>query len=205
MLVSLLLDFHLALGFSFVVSMLLGIVFPGDPFMPIYLFPRQHHGGLIVIRCKKRTAVLRAGALTGLVNFVAIIGIDLYQGELLTRGLYDLSAGFLGAVIVSMHRLGDPAVLRDRSSTSPRTSSSSNFWTPTSRCSRNWSTRAPGPTTTASSSGTWPRPPPRPSTRTRSSHGSAPTTTTSGRSRSRSTSSRTSASTRTSTIASCRR
>ena len=38
MLVSLLLDFHLALGFSFVVSILLGISFQGDPFIPLYYF-----------------------------------------------------------------------------------------------------------------------------------------------------------------------
>jgi cyclic-di-AMP phosphodiesterase PgpH len=102
MLVCLLLDFHLALGFSFVVSVLLGISFQGDPFIPIYYFLGSIVAALSVIQCKKRTAVLKAGALTMLVNLLVISGIDFYQGGLLTRGLYDLAAGFLGAVGVTM-------------------------------------------------------------------------------------------------------
>ena len=102
MLVSLLLDFHLALGFSFIVSILLGISFQGDPLIPLYYFQGSIVAALSVIQCKKRTAVLRAGAWTALVNIIAIAGIDLYRGELLTRGLYDMSAGFLGAIAVAM-------------------------------------------------------------------------------------------------------
>ncbi len=102
MLVSLLLDFHLALGLSFVVSVLLGISFEGDPFIPIYYFLGSIVAALSVIQCKKRTAVLKAGALTMLVNLLVIFGIDLYQGELMMRIWYDLSAGFLGAVGVTM-------------------------------------------------------------------------------------------------------
>ncbi len=102
MLVSLLLDFHLALGFSFVVSILLGISFQGDPFIPVYYFLGSIVAALSVVQCKKRTAVLKAGALTGLVSLVVIAGIDLHRGELMTRGTYDLSAGFLGAIFVTM-------------------------------------------------------------------------------------------------------
>jgi len=102
MLVCLLFDFHLALGFAFVVSILLGILFQGDPFMPIYYFLGSIMAALSVIHCKKRTAVMRAGAFTGLINLVTILSIDLYKGDLLTRGINDLSAGFLGAVLISM-------------------------------------------------------------------------------------------------------
>jgi len=102
MLTSLLLDFHLALGFSFIVSLLFGIVFKGDPFMPIYYFLGSIVSALSVFHSKRRTAVLRAGALTGLVNVIAITGIDLYKGEFLIRGTHDLAAGFIGAVIVSI-------------------------------------------------------------------------------------------------------
>jgi putative nucleotidyltransferase with HDIG domain len=102
MLVCLLLDFHLALGFSFVVSILLGISFQGDPFIPVYYFLGSIVAALSVIQCKKRTAVLKAGALTMLVNLLVIMGIDFYQGELMTRGWYDFTAGFLGAVGVTM-------------------------------------------------------------------------------------------------------
>ena len=102
MLTGLLLDFHLALGFSFIVSILFGVVFRGDPFMPIYYFLGSIASALSVYHSKKRTAVLRAGAVTGLVNIIAIIGIDLYRGDLLVRGTHDMAAGFLSAVIVSI-------------------------------------------------------------------------------------------------------
>lgn len=102
MLACLLFDFHFALGFSFLTSMLMGILYPGDPFMPIYYFLGSIVAALAVISCKKRTALLRAGALTGLVNVLSIIAIDLYRGELLNRGMYDVSSGFMGALAVSM-------------------------------------------------------------------------------------------------------
>lgn len=102
MLTGLLLDFHLALGFSFVVSILLGISFQGDPFMPVYFFLGSIIAALKVVQFRKRTAVLKAGAFTALVNFLAIIGADLYHGELMTRGGADLMAGFLGAVTATM-------------------------------------------------------------------------------------------------------
>jgi membrane-associated HD superfamily phosphohydrolase len=101
MLTSLLLDFHLALGFSFVVSILLGILYPGEPFIPIYYFLGSIVAALSVIRCKKRTALLKAGGMTALINLLAIIGIDLYRGELWNRGAYDLAAGIVCAVAVS--------------------------------------------------------------------------------------------------------
>ncbi len=102
MLVCLLFDFHLALAFSFVVSILLGFLFQGNPFMPIYYFLGSIVAALSVIQCKKRSAVLRAGALTGLVNVITIAGIDLYKGELLSGATYDASAGFFGGLAVSM-------------------------------------------------------------------------------------------------------
>lgn len=102
MLVCLLFDFHLAMGFSFVISILLGILFQGDPFMPMYYFLGSIVASLSVIHCKKRSALLRAGALTGLINIAAIAGIDLYKGEFLARVSYDMAAGFFGALAVSM-------------------------------------------------------------------------------------------------------
>ena len=101
MLACLLLDFHLALGFSFIVSILLGILFQGDPFIPVYYFLGSIVAALSVVRCKKRTAVLKAGALTGLVGLIVIVCIDVYRGELAARGTADLGAGFLGAMAVT--------------------------------------------------------------------------------------------------------
>jgi len=102
MLVSLLLDFHLALGFSFLSSILLGILFQGDPFIPMYYFLGSVVAGLSVVQCKKRTAVLRASAKTGAVNVVAILGIDLYRGVLMTRGIEDFTSGIFGSLLVAM-------------------------------------------------------------------------------------------------------
>ncbi len=102
MLVCLLLDFHLALSFSFVVSVLLGILYQGDPFIPIYYFLGSITAALSVIHCKKRTAVLRASALIGLVNIISITGIDLFKGELASRGIYDLASGIFSVLMVSM-------------------------------------------------------------------------------------------------------
>ncbi len=102
MLVCLLFDFHLALGFSFVVSILLGFLFHGDPFMPVYYFLGSIVASLNLIHCKKRTTVLRAGAYAGFVNIVSILAIDLYQGELFSRGLFDAGAGFFGGLLAAM-------------------------------------------------------------------------------------------------------
>lgn len=102
MLASLLFDFHLALVFSFIVSVLLGVTFRGDALMPIYFFIGSIMSGLCVIQCKKRTAVLRASGLLALVSIIAVVGIDLYRGELLTRGLHDAGSAAVGALLVSM-------------------------------------------------------------------------------------------------------
>ena len=102
MLTSLLFDFHLALGFSFVISILLGIALQGDPFFPVYCFLGSIIAALKVIRCKKRTALLKAGAFTALVNILVIVCIDLYRGGLLTRWASDMTAGFVSAVLVTM-------------------------------------------------------------------------------------------------------
>jgi putative nucleotidyltransferase with HDIG domain len=102
MLASLLLDFHIALAFSFVVSILLGITFQGDPFIPVYFFLSSIVAALKVIRCKKRTALLKAGAFTALVNVLVILCIDLYHGGLMARGMEDMIAGFASAVMVTM-------------------------------------------------------------------------------------------------------
>ncbi len=102
MLMTMLFDFHLALGFSFLVSILLGLAFQRDPFIPVYFFLGSIVAALSVIQCRKRTAVLRAGGLTGLVNLVIILGIDLNRGELAIRAPYQLPAGFLGAIAVTM-------------------------------------------------------------------------------------------------------
>jgi len=102
MLVSLLLDFHLTLGFSFVVCILLGVLFRGDPLPPLFYFIGSIVAGLAVIRFKKRSAIIRAGVMVALTNMAAAACIDLYRGELLSRGWFDLGAGAFGALVATM-------------------------------------------------------------------------------------------------------
>lgn len=102
MLISLLFDFHLALAFSFAISILLGIAFPDEPLLPLYYFPCNIVAALQVIRCKKRSAVIRAGGWTILVAICMALGIDLYRGAFIARGAYDLVAACVGAISVVM-------------------------------------------------------------------------------------------------------
>ena len=102
MLTSLLLDFHLTLNFSFLISILLGVIFHADPLLPIFYFQGSIVAGLAVIHFKKRTAIVRAGALVALTNMLTVAGIDLYHGELLTRGWHDMGASMFGALVASM-------------------------------------------------------------------------------------------------------
>lgn len=101
MLVSLLLDFHITLGFTFGLSLLLGVLFHGDPFVAMYYFLGSIVSGLVVVRSKKRTAVLRAGALTALANMLMVVSIDLYRGTL-ANGWYDIAAGVIGSLTATM-------------------------------------------------------------------------------------------------------
>src|SRR3972149_1791369 len=64
MLVSLLLDFHLALVFSFIISILLGIVFHGDPCFQMHLLLVGKATWLFGASCFHGSSALRAGALT---------------------------------------------------------------------------------------------------------------------------------------------
>ncbi len=102
MLVSLLLDFHLALAFAFVSSLLMGSVFHNDPLIPFYYFATSIMAALSVIRCKKRTVVLRAGAQTAAIGFIAITAIDLSRGILLSQGSIDLTASLVGTTLTVM-------------------------------------------------------------------------------------------------------
>jgi putative nucleotidyltransferase with HDIG domain len=77
------------------------MIFSGDPFMPLYYFMGSITAALYVIRCKKRTVVIRAAAMNALMNIAVIVGIDLYRGVPLSQWPYDLGAGLLGAVVTA--------------------------------------------------------------------------------------------------------
>lgn len=64
MLVTLLFDFHTAIFFSFIVSLLSGL-WLSDAVYPLYAFVGSLTASFSVIRCKKRSALLKGGFFVG--------------------------------------------------------------------------------------------------------------------------------------------
>jgi putative nucleotidyltransferase with HDIG domain len=83
MLVTLLFDFHSAITFSFTVSLLTGYWLQ-DAFFPIYTFVASLAASFSVIRCKKRSALLRGGMYVILANICLVIIFVISRGELFT-------------------------------------------------------------------------------------------------------------------------
>ncbi len=83
MFVALLLDFHTAITFSFTVSLLAGF-WLRDAFFPIYSFVGSLTAAFGVIRCKKRSAMLRAGMYISFANLALVLIFLLSRGELFT-------------------------------------------------------------------------------------------------------------------------
>jgi len=83
MLVSLLFDFHTAITFSFTVSILAGL-WLHDASFTIYAFVGSITAAFSVIRCKKRSALLKGGSYVIAVNIFTALIILLFKGELFT-------------------------------------------------------------------------------------------------------------------------
>lgn len=83
MLVSLLFDFHTAIIFSFTVSLLTGL-WLHDASFTIYAFVGSITAAFSVIRCKKRSALLKGGSYVISVNVFTVIIILLFKDELFT-------------------------------------------------------------------------------------------------------------------------
>jgi putative nucleotidyltransferase with HDIG domain len=81
MLVSLLFDFHTAITFSFVVSLLTGL-WLHDAAFTIYAFVGSITAAFSVIRCKKRSSLLKGGAYVIAANVLTVIIMLLFKGEL---------------------------------------------------------------------------------------------------------------------------
>ena len=84
MLATLLFDFHTSITFSFTVSLLTGYWLQ-DAFFPIYTFVSSLTAAFSVIRCKKRTALLRGGLYVICVNICLVIIFLISKGELFTE------------------------------------------------------------------------------------------------------------------------
>jgi cyclic-di-AMP phosphodiesterase PgpH len=83
MLVTLLFDFHTAITFSFTISLLTGIWLQ-DPLYPVYTFAGSLTAAFSVIRCKKRSALLRGGLYIIIANITLVLILLLAQGQLFT-------------------------------------------------------------------------------------------------------------------------
>jgi putative nucleotidyltransferase with HDIG domain len=84
MLVTLLFDFHTAIFFSFIVSLLSGI-WLNDAVYPVYAFAGSLTAAFSVIRCKKRSALLKGGFYVGGANILTSVVLLLLQGNLFTE------------------------------------------------------------------------------------------------------------------------
>jgi putative nucleotidyltransferase with HDIG domain len=106
MLVALLFDFHTAITFSFTVSLLAGY-WMQDASYPIYTFVGSLTAAFSVIRCKKRSALLRGGIYVVLVNVCLVLILLLSKGSLfssatLTAVIYAVFSGVAVSAIVSL-------------------------------------------------------------------------------------------------------
>ncbi len=83
MLVTLLFDFHTAIFFSFIVSLLSGF-WLHDALYPVYAFVGSLTAAFSVIRCKKRSAILKGGFYAGAANIITAVILLLFRGQLFT-------------------------------------------------------------------------------------------------------------------------
>jgi putative nucleotidyltransferase with HDIG domain len=106
MFVSLLFDFHTAITFSFTVSLLTGLWLQ-DASFAVYAFVGSITAAFSVIRCKKRSGLLKGGGYVIAANVLMVIIILLFKGELFTvKGppsvLFASLGGMTVAAIVSL-------------------------------------------------------------------------------------------------------
>lgn len=106
MLVTLLFDFHTAITFSFTISLLTGF-WLHDASYPLYTFIGSLTAAFSVIRCKKRSALLRGGLYVMLANIFVVLSLLLARGELFTAKtlsavIFAIFAGITVSAVTSL-------------------------------------------------------------------------------------------------------
>lgn len=106
MFVTLLFDFHTAITFSFTISLLTGY-WLHDSYYPIYTFVGSLTAAFSVIRCKKRSAILRGGFYVACVNMLIALILQLSRHELFTAQapfalIFAVFSGIIVSSIVSL-------------------------------------------------------------------------------------------------------
>ncbi len=101
MLAVLLIDVHTALTLAFIVSILAGF-WVGEVTFSIFVFTASVAGAFRISRCKRRSAVIRAGLYSSGAGFVAAVAITLLEGQLGTAaGLSALAFSLLSGLAVA--------------------------------------------------------------------------------------------------------
>lgn len=102
MLIALLIDIHTAIIFTVITSLISGL-WLNNPLYSIFVFASGLSGAFGVIRCRKRSAIWRAGLYVSLVSVFTALVITLSKGEFLTVApLVVATAAFLNGIIVVM-------------------------------------------------------------------------------------------------------
>ncbi|MDI6744218.1 MAG: HDIG domain-containing protein [Thermodesulfovibrionales bacterium] len=106
MLATLLFDFHTAIVFSFVVSLLSGL-WLNSAIFPVYAFIGSLTAAFSVIRCKRRSALLRGGFYVGVMNSITASILLLFTGEFFSAKafpavMFALSSGISVTAVVSV-------------------------------------------------------------------------------------------------------
>ncbi len=107
MLITLIFDFHTAIIFSFLISLITGI-WLNDPSYTIFAFIGSLTGAFSIIRCKKRSAFIKAGILVSIANLLTAVISLLVKGEAVTEMLflhtlmYVLFSGIAVASLISV-------------------------------------------------------------------------------------------------------
>ena len=101
MLAMLLFDSHTSIMFSFVISLLTGL-WLRDAAYPVFAFIGSLTAAFSVIRCKKRTEILKGGAALLVVNVITALFLMLLSGRFFTlRTGYSVIFAAVGAVAVA--------------------------------------------------------------------------------------------------------
>jgi len=100
MMAALLIDIHTAIVFTVITSLIAGL-WHGTPLYSVFVFSTGLTAAFGVIRCKKRSAIWRAGFSVSLVGMFTAIAITLFRGTLISiEPLMAISSAFIGGIIV---------------------------------------------------------------------------------------------------------
>src|SRR4030067_590688 len=102
MLTAILFDIHIAIVFSFINSLFMGVLIREEQFYVIFSFIGGIVAAFSVIQCQTRSALQRAGLFVGLINILIIIAINFYNATIFTvKRPLDIAFGVAGGFIVS--------------------------------------------------------------------------------------------------------